>query len=67
MIRPIKPRCRRFNPRSCSAVAADGAPTATLSADGILETIERLAELRRKDILTEEEFSAKKAELLARL
>ena len=46
---------------------ADGAPTATRSADDILKTIERLAELRRKDILTEEEFSAKKAELLARL
>jgi len=44
--------------------AAHGAPRAT---DDVLTTIERLAELRRKDILTEEEFSAKKAELLARL
>src|SRR5271166_521944 len=43
--------------------AAHGAPRAT---DDVLTTIERLAELRRKDILTEEEFSAKKAELLAR-
>jgi hypothetical protein len=47
--------------------AADGAPTAPPSAADILKTIERLAELRRKDILTEEEFLAKKAELLARL
>jgi hypothetical protein len=43
------------------------APAATHASDDILKTIERLAELRRKDILTEEEFSAKKAELLARL
>ena len=37
------------------------------SAHEILTTIERLAELRRKDILTEEEFAAKKAALLSRL
>ncbi len=43
------------------------APAATHASDDILKTIERLAELRRKDILTEEEFSAKKGELLARL
>jgi hypothetical protein len=48
-------------------IAADGAPTALPSADDILMTIERPAELRRTDILTEEEFSTKKAELLARL
>jgi hypothetical protein len=41
--------------------------TAAPAADNVLRTIEGLAELRRKDILTEEEFSAKKAELLARL
>jgi hypothetical protein len=35
--------------------------------DDIFAKIERLAELRRKDILTEDEFAAKKAELLARL
>jgi len=33
----------------------------------ILTTIERLAELRQKNILTDEEFAAKKAELLSRL
>jgi hypothetical protein len=43
------------------------APDAAPGRDDVLKTIERLAELRRKDILTEEEFSAKKAELLARL
>ena len=35
--------------------------------DDILTTIERLAELRQKNILTEEEFAAKKAELLSRI
>jgi hypothetical protein len=39
----------------------------TPAAGDVLRTIEGLAELRRKDIITEEEFSAKKAELLARL
>jgi hypothetical protein len=37
------------------------------SAHDILTTIERLADLRQKNILTEEEFAAKKAALLARL
>jgi hypothetical protein len=35
--------------------------------EDIVKTIERLAELRQKNILTEEEFAAKKAELLSRL
>src|ERR1700677_1580015 len=38
-------------------------PTALLATDDVLKTIERLAELRQKNILTEEEFAAKKAEL----
>jgi hypothetical protein len=37
------------------------------SQEDILLLIERLAALREKNILCEEEFSAKKAELLARL
>ncbi|MFZ1425157.1 MAG: SHOCT domain-containing protein [Geminicoccaceae bacterium] len=37
------------------------------SMDDILSKIERLADLRQKGILTDEEFSAKKGELLARL
>jgi hypothetical protein len=43
------------------------APAATQATEDILKTIERLAELRQKDILTAEEFAAKKAELLSRL
>ena len=52
-------------PAAASAPAA--APAATPPTEVILKTIERLAELRQKDILTEEEFAAKKAELLGRL
>jgi hypothetical protein len=44
------------------------APTASShSMDDILKTIERLSELREKGVLTEEEFAAKKSELLSRL
>ena len=37
------------------------------AADDLLAAVERLADLHRKGVLTEEEFSAKKAELLRRL
>jgi hypothetical protein len=40
---------------------------ASRTTDDILATIERLAELRQKNILTDEEFAAKKAELLSRI
>ena len=43
------------------------APERQLSTDEILRTIESLGELRKKDILTEEEFVAKKTALLNRL
>jgi hypothetical protein len=42
-------------------------PAAPLAMEDIMKAIERLAELRQKNILTEEEFVAKKAELLSRL
>lgn len=48
--------------------AAAPAPAPPAGAPGdILGTIERLAELRGRGILTDDEFAAKKAELLARL
>jgi hypothetical protein len=50
-----------------AAPSAAAAPAALLSTDDILKTIERLAELLQKNILTQEEFAAKKAELLSRL
>ena len=52
--------------RSATLVAPVTAP-APASTDDILTMIERLSDLRQKNILTEEEFAAKKAELLNRL
>ena len=43
------------------------APTESVQEEDVLAKIERLAELRQKDILSEEEFVTKKAELLKRL
>ena len=45
----------------------DFSETGTASADDIFAKIERLAELRQKGILTDEEFAAKKTELLSRI
>ncbi len=55
-------------PTSPEPAASPQRPAAsgTGSAD-ILSVLERLAELHRKGVLTDAEFSAKKAELLARL
>jgi hypothetical protein len=38
-----------------------------LAANDVFSLIEKLAELREKNILTDEEFAAKKTELLSRL
>ena len=46
--------------------SAPGSPAASAPADP-LALIERLAELRQKGVLTDEEFTAKKTELLSRL
>lgn len=46
--------------------ASQAAPTMTQETD-IFATIERLAELKQKGLLTEEEFNRKKADLLGRL
>ncbi len=48
------------------AAAASAAP-ASLRPDEVMATIEKLADLKAKGILTEDEFSAKKAELLKKL
>ena len=42
-------------------------PAARPAMEDIVKTIERLAELRQKNILTEDEFASKKAKLLSRL
>ena len=52
------------------APVAPPAPTASANStdtDAIFATLERLADLRQKNIVSEEEFAAKKAELLSRL
>lgn len=43
------------------------APGGSASRDDIFAALERLADLRQKNILTEQEFAAKKTELLSRL
>ena len=49
------------------AAPAPAAPAKPAEADDIFAKIERLAALRAKNILTAQEFEAKKAELLSRL
>jgi membrane protease subunit (stomatin/prohibitin family) len=51
------------NPAAQAGVAA----SAALKPEDVMATIEKLAELKGKGILTEEEFSSKKAELLKKL
>jgi hypothetical protein len=52
------------NPASAPPPVPD---TAAAQATDIFVTLERLAELKHKGILSEEEFAAKKAELLRRI
>jgi len=54
-------------PATPSQAAAASPPSAERSSGDVLATLERLAELHRKGVLTEEEFTAKKAELLSRI
>lgn len=63
-----QPQPQPFQPPEPSPAQgfAESAP-ARVSADEILETIGRLASLRDAGALSDEEFAAKKAELLARL
>ena len=50
-----------------AAVPPPASDRAAAPATDIVATLERLAELRHKGILSEEEFATKKAELLRRL
>ncbi|MFM2054517.1 MAG: hypothetical protein RL456_2554 [Pseudomonadota bacterium] len=49
------------------APAPAAAPVAALKPEEIMATLEKLADLRAKGILTDEEFTAKKTELLKKL
>jgi hypothetical protein len=54
--------------RASSAVPPMGVPSPkSIGTEDIFSKIERLSELHQKGILSDEEFSAKKAELLARI
>ncbi|MBI5718529.1 MAG: SPFH domain-containing protein [Burkholderiales bacterium] len=50
-----------------AAAAAAAAAPAGIKPDDVMATLEKLGELKAKGILTDEEFSAKKAELLKKL
>ncbi|BDI03534.1 SPFH domain-containing protein [Sphaerotilus microaerophilus] len=52
---------------AASAAAAPVAAAVGIRPEEIMATLEKLAELKAKGILTEDEFSAKKAELLKKL
>ena len=52
---------------AAAAAAAAAAAPAGIKADEVMATLEKLGDLKAKGILTEEEFAAKKAELLKKL
>jgi hypothetical protein len=54
-------------PKSRSATSEPTSPSSPSIENDVLSSLERLGALKEKGILTEEEFSAKKAELLSRL
>ncbi len=62
---PVPPPIAMMNPPPAAPLPPT-AGTASAVLD-VFATIERLAELRKKEILTEDEFAAKKAELLSRI
>jgi membrane protease subunit (stomatin/prohibitin family) len=49
------------------AAAPATAPAVGVKAEDVMATLEKLGELKSKGILTQEEFDAKKAELLKKL
>lgn len=52
---------------AAAAAAAGPAPAPALRPDEVMATLEKLADLKAKGILTDEEFSSKKSELLKKL
>lgn len=52
---------------AATAAVAAAAPVAAVSASDVMATLEKLGELKTKGILTQEEFDAKKVELLKKL
>ncbi len=64
---PVPMRPPAATPVERQPLKTPAATPAPASTDDILTIIERLSDLRQKNILTETEFAAKKAELLSRL
>jgi hypothetical protein len=65
------PVTQNFSPAP-PAVAMQGngytpTPPSTISSDQVIDALHKLSDLREKGILTDQEFSAKKADLLSRL
>jgi membrane protease subunit (stomatin/prohibitin family) len=56
-----------MQPAAEPAAAAPAAPAAVVRPEDVMATLEKLGELKAKGILTQEEFDAKKAELLKKL
>jgi membrane protease subunit (stomatin/prohibitin family) len=52
---------------AAAQVAPAAAPATGVKPEDVMATIEKLAELKGKGILTDEEFASKKAELLKKL
>jgi hypothetical protein len=50
-----------------AAAVAGAAQAVGVKAEDVMATLEKLGELKTKGILTQEEFDAKKAELLKKL
>ena len=66
-IETIVPEAARPPVPEASHAPVPPPPSTSHGASDVLATLERLAELHRKGVLTDAEFSGKKAELLARL
>ena len=56
-----------FTVAAAAAAAAGATAPAGVKAEDVMSTLERLGEMKTKGILTQEEFDAKKAELLKKL
>jgi membrane protease subunit (stomatin/prohibitin family) len=57
-----------LNPNAAATAAvAAAAPVSEISANDVMATLEKLGDLKAKGILTQDEFDAKKAELLKKL
>jgi membrane protease subunit (stomatin/prohibitin family) len=55
------------NAQGNAAAAAQAPQQPVVRAEDVMATLEKLGELKTKGILTQEEFDAKKAELLKKL